>query len=102
MKLAAREYAWVFGGPSSVEEDHRPGREYQVRSFVHHTRVETGHRGELGVPSRNGRRSRLRVLLAVPTVVAVAALAGSVSAAPASAFIMKDGNICDPIRHIGC
>jgi hypothetical protein len=70
-----------------------------VLSFVHHTRGETRHREEPGVPSRSGRRHRLRVLLAVPTVVAVAALAGS---APASAFIMKDGNICDPMRHIGC
>jgi hypothetical protein len=71
---------------------------------MHHARVETRHRGEPGVPSRNGRRHRLRVLLAVPTVIVVAALAGSASAAPASAsaFIMKDGNICDPIRHIGC
>jgi hypothetical protein len=38
----------------------------------------------------------------VPIVVVVVALAGSASAAPASAFIMKDGNICDPIRHMGC
>jgi hypothetical protein len=64
--------------------------------------VTTRHRGEPGVASRNDRRHRLRVLLAVPTVVVVTALAGSASAAPASAFIMKDGNICDPIRHMGC
>ena len=64
--------------------------------------VTTRLHGEPGVPSRNGRRHRLRVLRAVPIVVVVAALAGSASAAPASALIMKDGNICDPIRHMGC
>ncbi len=38
---------------------------------------------------------------ALTIIAAIVALA--VSAAPASAgFIMKDGNICDPIRHIGC
>jgi len=66
------------------------------------TLVTTLPREEPGVPSPNGRRHRRRVLSAVPAVVVVAALAGSASAAPASAFIMKDGNICDPIRHIGC
>ena len=64
--------------------------------------VTTRHHGEPGAPSRNGRRHRLRVLRALPIVVVVAALAGSASAAPASALIMKDGNICDPIRHMGC
>ena len=38
-----------------------------------------------------------RVLLIIAAIVALA-----VSASPASALIMKDGNICDPIRHIGC
>jgi hypothetical protein len=37
---------------------------------------------------------------ALTILAAIVALA--VSAAPASAFIMRDGNICDPIRHMGC
>ena len=62
---------------------------------------------------------RRRMLLALPTAVAAAALIGSPAvaatgalatgapehAAPAPAsqgFIMSDGRICDPIRHIGC
>jgi hypothetical protein len=71
-------------------------------TFVHHARVGTRDSGEPGVPARNGSRHRLRARLVVPAVVAVAVLAGSGSAATAQAFIMKDGNICDPIRHIGC
>ena len=58
-----------------------------------------------------------RMLLALPTAVVVAALVGppsfAATATPvtgASAlppaqpqgFIMSDGRICDPIRHIGC
>ena len=37
---------------------------------------------------------------ALTVIAAIVALA--VSAAPASAFIMSDGRICDPIRHMGC
>jgi hypothetical protein len=83
--------------------------------------VMTGKRQQNGQELRAERPIVMRVLT---IVAAVAALA--VSAAPASAgllssplgasgatgtrsggevvtgFIMKDGNICDPIRHIGC
>ncbi len=37
---------------------------------------------------------------ALTILAAIVALA--VSAAPASAFIMRDGVVCDPIRHMGC
>jgi hypothetical protein len=64
-------------------------------------------------------RTRRRLFLAVPTAVVAAALFGApsfaavpapttVAPAPAPApatsqgIIMKDGNICDPIRHMGC
>lgn len=66
---------------------------------------------------------RHRALLAVPTAAVVAALMGSslatatpmptspagspqsvpASSAPATqGIIMRDGGICDPIRHMGC
>jgi|SoiMetStandDraft_5_1073268.scaffolds.fasta_scaffold3143869_1 hypothetical protein len=66
---------------------------------------------------------RRRALLALPTAVIVAAAmaAPSVAATPASAgapvvgsapttvavptsqgIIMRDGGVCDPIRHMGC
>jgi hypothetical protein len=62
---------------------------------------------------------RRRLILAVPTAVVAAALFGAPSyaatpapttAAPAPApatattqgIIMRDGGICDPIRHMGC
>ena len=35
-------------------------------------------------------------------IVAIIALGVSAAAPPASALIMKDGNVCDPIRHMGC
>ncbi len=65
-------------------------------------------------------RTRRRLFLAVPAAVVAAASFGSPSfaatpapttvaptpihAAPATTqgIIMKDGNICDPIRHMGC
>jgi hypothetical protein len=65
--------------------------------------------------------NHLRTRLVLPAVVAVTALAGSapamatpIPAAPgptptvgsagatAQGIIMRDGGICDPIRHIGC
>ena len=36
------------------------------------------------------------------TVVRVPAAGVSAPAAPETNIIMKDGNICDPIRHMGC
>jgi len=66
------------------------------------------------------RRSlRLRALLAVPTAVVMAAMIGSPLAAASPApspqptvapapvtttqgIIMRDGGVCDPIRHMGC
>jgi hypothetical protein len=63
---------------------------------------------------------RRRIVLALPTAVVVAALFGTPSlaatpapttAAPApvqpapatgQGIIMRDGGICDPIRHMGC
>jgi hypothetical protein len=64
-------------------------------------------------------RTHRRLFLAVPTAVVAAALFGAPSfaavpapttAAPAPAqapaaspgIIMRDGGICDPIRHMGC
>jgi hypothetical protein len=43
--------------------------------------------------------SRPRAMILATTVTAVTALVGSPLA---QAFIMRDGVICDPIRHIGC
>jgi hypothetical protein len=64
---------------------------------------------------------RRRILLALPAALVVAAFAGSsagaatltpsspsptVAPAPAGAatqgIIMRDGGVCDPIRHMGC
>jgi hypothetical protein len=62
---------------------------------------------------------RRRMLLAVPTAVVAAALFGApsmaavpapttpsptVQPAPATSqgIIMRDGGVCDPIRHMGC
>ncbi len=78
-----------------------------------HTEVETSRHGTPGI--------RRRMLLALPTAVVAAALFGTPSlaatpatstpvpvaaqAAPAPAtqgIIMRDGGICDPIRHMGC
>ena len=71
----------------------------------------------------HARQLRRRVLLAVPTAAVVAAMMGSPAiaatstpatggpvSAPAPAvvgstsqgIIMRDGGICDPIRHMGC
>lgn len=36
------------------------------------------------------------------TVVRVPAAGVSAPSAPATNIIMKDGNVCDPIRHMGC
>ena len=67
-------------------------------------------------------RTRRRILLALPTAVVVAALAGppafaatltpattapqpTVGQAPSptsQGIIMRDGGVCDPIRHMGC
>ena len=62
--------------------------------------------------------ARRRLLLAVPTAVVAAALFGapSFAATPATTvapapvqpagtsqgIIMRDGGVCDPIRHMGC
>jgi hypothetical protein len=67
------------------------------------------------MPTTTRHKSRrLRAVLAIPTAVAAAVLVGapfasaavtptgSAPAANAQGIIMKDGNICDPIRHIGC
>jgi hypothetical protein len=71
-------------------------------------------------PTRTARR---RMFVALPTAVAVAALIGLPSVASAQTLtvgtsapapvlsapapttqgiIMRDGGICDPIRHMGC
>jgi hypothetical protein len=42
---------------------------------------------------------RPRALIVATTATVVTALVGSPLA---QAFIMRDGIICDPIRHIGC
>jgi hypothetical protein len=62
------------------------------------------------------RRARRRTVLAAPAAALLAALAlsgpasaahaptqpGKSPGAGAQGLIMKDGNICDPIRHMGC
>jgi hypothetical protein len=63
---------------------------------------------------------RRRIMLALPAAIATAALFGTpavaatpanggLTAAPAAApapqtqgIIMRDGGVCDPIRHMGC
>ena len=78
----------------------------------------TGKNQQTEQELRVARPIMFRVLIILASIVALA-----VSAAPASAgllssplgasgtpsggevisgFIMKDGNICDPIRHMGC
>jgi hypothetical protein len=64
-------------------------------------------------------RTRRRLFLAVPTAVVAAAMFGApsfaavpapttpsptVQPAPATSqgIIMRDGGVCDPIRHMGC
>ena len=47
---------------------------------------------------RNSLRTRLALAFAT-TVVAATALIGSPMA---QAIIMRDGGVCDPIRHMGC
>ena len=63
---------------------------------------------------RNHIRSRRRRALLVPGAALIAALAISGPAAPsiqgsapvagsvAQGIIMRDGGVCDPIRHMGC
>lgn len=63
-----------------------------------HTDAGQSHRGQTGGSQRTRNALRPRVLLAT-TVVAAVALIGSPMA---NAFIMSDGRICDPIRHMGC
>jgi hypothetical protein len=65
-----------------------------------HTDAGQGHHDEPGAASRKRSSLRLRVLLAVAT--ATAALAALVGSPAAQALIMRDGGICDPIRHMGC
>jgi len=79
-----------------------------------HTHADQSHRDQPGRSSRRRDPRRLRVVLAIPTAVAAAALigapfaaatpapTGSAPAAKVQGIIMSDGNICDPIRHIGC
>jgi ABC-type spermidine/putrescine transport system permease subunit II len=65
---------------------------------THQTDAGQSHRDQTGGSSRKHDSLWARVLLALATT-AVAALIGSPMA---QAFIMKDGQICDPIRHMGC
>ena len=65
-----------------------------------HTDAGQSHRDQTGGSPRKRNALRSRVLLALATtVVAAVALIGSPMA---NAFIMRDGQICDPIRHMGC
>jgi len=43
---------------------------------------------------------RLRAMFAVAT--ATAAVAALIGSPLAQALIMRDGGVCDPIRHMGC
>jgi hypothetical protein len=79
-----------------------------------HPRLRTSHR-ESGASKR-----KVRSRLVLPAVVVLTALAGSAPAiatpmptpagptptfqpaATAQGIIMRDGGICDPIRHMGC
>jgi hypothetical protein len=53
---------------------------------------------------------RTFAMLAVPALVATAVLVPTASAqprpsavaAPTTGIIMRDGGVCDPIRHMGC
>ena len=65
-----------------------------------HTDARQGRRDHAGGSPRRGNSLRLRAMLALATVAfAVAALIGSPMA---QAIIMRDGGVCDPIRHMGC
>jgi len=84
------------------------------------------HRDQLD-PSRKRQHLQVRTLLALPTAVVAAALfgpaaraataaptpastagspqsipTGSAPAATSNGIIMRDGGVCDPIRHMGC
>ena len=58
------------------------------------------HRDVIGGSSRKRNFCRPRALLAAAT--AAVAAATLIGAPMAQAFIMRDGVICDPIRHVGC
>src|SRR5262245_23957355 len=95
-------------------------------SDTRNTHSRRRHRDQLD-PSRKPKPLQARTLLALPTAVFAAALfgppllaataattptqtAGSPQSIPAGAapsgtsngIIMRDGGVCDPIRHIGC
>jgi hypothetical protein len=71
-----------------------------VQAHTRHPDAGPGRRDRGRGSSRRSSSLRLRAMLALATVVvAVAALIGSPLA---QAIIMRDGVICDPIRHMGC
>jgi hypothetical protein len=79
-----------------------------------HTDAELGARDQPGESLRKRVSLRRRVVLVISTVAVFGTLVGSSSAAvaPSSAavgsssgaqgIIMRDGGVCDPIRHMGC
>ena len=63
-----------------------------MQANTHHTHTDGS--------ARKRSSLRLRVTLALSTV-AVAATA-LIASPLAQAIIMRDGGVCDPIRHMGC
>ena len=73
----------------------------------------TGKKQQNGQELRAARPIMFRVLTILATFVALAVTAGPAAAlsgssgatngnVAASGIIMRDGGICDPIRHMGC
>ena len=71
-----------------------------MQTNTHDTDAAQNHRDQTGGSSRKRNSLRARALLAAATI---AVAATSLIGAPmAQALIMRDGGICDPIRHMGC
>ena len=84
-----------------------------MSSHTRHIHAGQRRRDESRGSLRTRDAFRLRALLAVPTAAVVVALIGPplaaattspVGPAPATSqgIIMRDGGVCDPIRHMGC
>jgi hypothetical protein len=63
-----------------------------MQANTHHTDSDTAAR------KRSSLRIRVTIALSTVAVAATALIASPM----AQAIIMRDGGVCDPIRHMGC